>query len=69
VSDGARRALLKGERQRFLDEEWPKVAATIQRLGFDMAELLAAAASAPPAQPTTLAPTRATSADEENQGD
>lgn len=68
VSEGARRALLKGERQRFLEEEWPKVAATIQRLGLDATELLAAAANAPPAQPTTLAPTRAGTA-EENQGD
>ena len=67
VSDGARRALLKGERQKFLDEEWPKVAATIQRLGLDMAELLAAAAAAPAATPTTLAPTRAESAGEEDR--
>lgn len=67
VSDGARRALLKGERQKFLDEEWPKIAATIQRLGLDMAELLAAAAAAPAATPTTLAPTRAESAGEEDR--
>ncbi len=68
VSDGARRALLKGERQKFLDEEWPKVAATIQRLGLDAAELLAAAAESP-AQPTTLAPGRAGGPDQENKGD
>ena len=69
VSEGARRALLKGERQRFLEEEWPKVAATIQRLGFAVDELLQAAASAPPSPPTTLAPTRADAAGEENKGD
>jgi GntR family transcriptional regulator len=40
VSAGARKALMKDERQRFLDEEWPKVLATIQRLGLSAAELL-----------------------------
>src|SRR6202047_834399 len=33
VKPGARDLLLKGERQKFLAEEWPRVAATIQRLG------------------------------------
>jgi GntR family transcriptional regulator len=41
VSDGARRALLKDERQKFLEDEWPKVRATISRLGLDTKELLA----------------------------
>jgi GntR family transcriptional regulator len=40
VKDGARSLLLKGERQKFLAEEWPRVQATIQRLGLDAAELL-----------------------------
>jgi GntR family transcriptional regulator len=40
VSSGARAALLKDERQRFLHEEWPKVRATIQRLGLSAADLL-----------------------------
>jgi GntR family transcriptional regulator len=40
VTDGARTQLLKGERQRFLEHEWPRVAATIERLGFDAADLL-----------------------------
>ena len=40
VTDGARVQLLKDERQRFLDKEWPLVAATIGRLGLDAAELL-----------------------------
>jgi len=68
VSEGARRALMKGERQRFLEDEWPKVAATIQRLGFGVEELLEAARNAPAAEPTTLAPTRADNSDEENTG-
>src|SRR5215831_323587 len=33
VSAGARKALMKDERQRFLEDEWPKIYATIQRLG------------------------------------
>lgn len=68
VSDGARRALLKGERQRFLDDEWPKVAATIQRLGFSVPELLEAAQNAPAPEPTTLTPVRDARADEEDSG-
>lgn len=40
VTDGARRQLLKDERQRFIDKEWPKVLATIGRLGLDAVELL-----------------------------
>ena len=40
VTTGARTHLLKGERQRFLEHEWPRVAATIERLGFDAADLL-----------------------------
>jgi GntR family transcriptional regulator len=42
VREGASAALLKDERQRFLDEEWPRVRATIQRLGLSAGELLAA---------------------------
>src|ERR1017187_4320425 len=44
VNDGARNLLLKGERQKFLTEQWPRVAATIQRLGLTPDELLKAAA-------------------------
>jgi len=40
VSDGARKALMKDERARFLDEEWPRVYATIQRLGLSATDLL-----------------------------
>jgi GntR family transcriptional regulator len=44
VKAGARNLLLKGERQKFLTEQWPRVAATIQRLGLTPEELLKAAA-------------------------
>jgi len=40
VKTGARKLLLKGERRKFLAEEWPRVRETIQRLGLNMEELL-----------------------------
>ncbi len=40
VTDGARVQLLKDERRRFLEKEWPAVAATIGRLGLSVNELL-----------------------------
>ncbi|MBA3833843.1 MAG: GntR family transcriptional regulator [Chthoniobacterales bacterium] len=51
VKAGARDLLLKGERQKFLKEEWPRVAATIQRLGLTPKELLKAAAKRPSSKP------------------
>ena len=44
VKPGARGLLLKGERQKFLKEEWPRIAETIERLGLTEKELLDAAA-------------------------
>ena len=44
VKTGARNRLLHGERQKFLSEHWPRVHATIQRLGLDPKELLEVAA-------------------------
>jgi GntR family transcriptional regulator len=43
VKTGARDLLLRGERQKFLEEEWPRVYATMQRLGLKPEELLDAA--------------------------
>jgi len=43
VKTGARSLLLRSERQKFLAEEWPRVSATIQRLGLTLEELLDAA--------------------------
>jgi GntR family transcriptional regulator len=42
VHAGARDLLLRGERHKFLTEEWPRVHATIQRLGITPEELLKA---------------------------
>jgi GntR family transcriptional regulator len=47
VKPGARDLLLKGERQKFLTEEWPRIAEKIQRLGLTQKELDAAAAKRP----------------------
>ena len=44
INAGVRDLLLQSERQKFLAEEWPKVATTIQRLGLTPQELLDAAA-------------------------
>jgi GntR family transcriptional regulator len=43
INAGARSLLLRGERQKFLDEEWPRICATIQRLGLKVEDLLDAA--------------------------
>ena len=40
INAGARDLLLQGERQKFLVEEWPKIQATIQRLGLQPEQLL-----------------------------
>jgi DNA-binding transcriptional regulator YhcF (GntR family) len=40
IKEGARNLLLKGERKRFLDDQWPEIYATIQRLGLTPEELL-----------------------------
>jgi GntR family transcriptional regulator len=40
VKSGARNLLLREERQKFLDAEWPRIQETIQRLGLSAEELL-----------------------------
>ncbi len=44
VQNGARNRLLQGERQKFLAEQWPRIHATIQRLGLTPQDLLDATA-------------------------
>src|SRR5579863_7323608 len=39
IKANARKLLLKAERKRFLDEQWPEIRATIQRLGLTEGEL------------------------------
>jgi GntR family transcriptional regulator len=43
INTGARELLMRAERQKFLAEQWPRIAATIQRLGLTPEELLKAA--------------------------
>ena len=40
INAGARGLLLQGERRKFLAEEWPRVQATIRRLGLTRADLI-----------------------------
>ena len=40
VTEGARSALLKSERDRFLNEEWPPLAARLERMEIDLATLI-----------------------------
>jgi GntR family transcriptional regulator len=52
INVGARCLLLQGERQKFLGEEWPRIYATIQRLGLRAEELLDGSVN----QASTIAP-------------
>jgi GntR family transcriptional regulator len=52
INAGARTVLLQREREKFLAEQWPRVHATIQRLGLTAQELLDAAARGAPASDT-----------------
>ena len=52
VREGARQVLMKDERVAFLETEWPKIYATITRLGFTTEELMKKGErSAPATQP------------------
>ncbi len=51
VKNGARDLLLKGERRKFLDEQWPRISATIERLGLTAEELLQAKENGRPSNP------------------
>lgn len=47
VRPGARELALAAERRRFLGEQWPRVRATIERLGLTTEELLGEVATPP----------------------
>ena len=40
VTEGARNALMKSERERFLSDEWPPLYARLTRLGLSLQELM-----------------------------
>ena len=50
VLEGARKALMKDERQSFLNEQWPEIVATMRRLNLDPAELLSRLPEAAPVE-------------------
>lgn len=52
INVGARDLLLQGERQKFLAEDWPRIHATIQRLGLKPEELLNGDGRSPDAAPS-----------------
>jgi GntR family transcriptional regulator len=58
VSPGASSALRAQERSRFLETEWPRVRATIARLGLSAPELLADTATTNAPHPTRDAPSQ-----------
>ena len=62
INTGARSLLMKGERQKFLADEWPRIRDTIQRLGLSAQELLNGGSSPAPAQPK---PAKSKSSEEE----
>lgn len=62
IRPGARDLLLEGERERFLTEQWPRIHATIQRLGLDPQALLRSASTSTPT------PARGASTDAPGEG-
>jgi GntR family transcriptional regulator len=56
INTGARSSLLRGERQKFLGEEWPRIYATIQRLGLTAKELLNGAMPQPSSKDAPVKP-------------
>ena len=65
INAGARNLLMQGERQKFLNEEWPRVYANIQRLGLNAEELLQASNHREAAEPTAPSPGKPDTPEEE----
>ena len=61
INTGARGLLLEGERQKFLSEDWPRIYATIQRLGLNAEELLTRAIRRPSSDTARAKPAESTS--------
>jgi hypothetical protein len=59
--------LLQGERQKFLGEEWPRVYATIQRLGLTAEELLNGANHRPSSDDAQSKPAESNPSEEERK--
>ena len=70
INAGARGLLLQGERQKFLEEDWPRVYDTIQRLGLNAEDLLngkSHGSSSARAKPDTPAKTRGPNPNQEER--
>jgi len=67
INDGARTLLLRGERQKFLAEEWPRIKDTIQRLGLNAQELLNGTDLQPASDGTRSAPAESTPPDSDKK--
>ncbi len=68
INAGARTLLMKGERQKFLAEEWPRIQETIQRLGLSAEELLDASTNGKPSQASSKdAPSNSKDKDQEER--
>ena len=67
INTGARSLLLQGERQKFLGEEWPRVYATIQRLGLTAEELLNGANHGSSSDDAESKPAESNSSEEERK--
>ena len=50
INAGARSLLLQGEREKFLEEQWPRIQATIQRLGLSAEDLLRSGPATTPSE-------------------
>ena len=68
INTGARKLLLEGERQKFLSEEWPRISATIQRLGLKTEELLNGANEQKQADSTKPKPNESKAPDSGKEG-
>jgi GntR family transcriptional regulator len=56
VKTGARELLLQGERQKFIEEQWPRIFATMQRLGLTPEELLRSSTNPTPSNEPPSSP-------------
>ena len=66
INAGARALLHQGERQKFLEEEWPRVLETIQRLGLNTEDLLSSNGRRPAAESVSEAPPKSPDGEKEN---
>jgi GntR family transcriptional regulator len=67
INTGARSVLMKGERQKFLVEEWPRIQETIQRLGLSAEELLDASTNGKPSKASSKGASNSNDKDQEER--